>query len=218
MRRTRYRRERRCERAPHALEGHLGGTPRQADNHVKSRMRHQDRGDRGAQPSTGPIPAHSPGGAGHSEGDARRGRFPGKRTDSNRPGARLAPGFPHRRNSASPGKAMPPVHLAGAGVQALATLATACLEDLAAARRRHAYAKAVRLAPVALLGLVRPLDSRLSETWIASGALAAPLSPTGLLREYIKAAGGHPPFPGVAPARSQDGGALAPLVTGAVHC
>jgi len=63
--------------------------------------------------------------------------------------------------------------------QALAALATACLEHLAPARRRHTYAKAMRLAPVALLGLVRPLDGRLSETLIASGALLAPLSPTG---------------------------------------
>ena len=76
--------------------------------------------------------------------------------------------------------------------QALAALATACLEHLASARRRHAYAKAVRLTPVALLGLVRPLDGRLSETLIASGALWAPLSPTGLRREYTKAAVDRP--------------------------
>jgi hypothetical protein len=63
--------------------------------------------------------------------------------------------------------------------EALAALPTACLEDLTSAGRRHAYAKAVRLTPVLLLGLVRPLDGRLSETLIASGALWAPLSPTG---------------------------------------
>jgi hypothetical protein len=79
--------------------------------------------------------------------------------------------------------------------QALAAFATACLEHLASARRRHTYAKAVRLTPVALLGLVRPLDGRLSETLIASGALWAPLSPTGLRREYTKAAVDHPCFP-----------------------
>ena len=76
--------------------------------------------------------------------------------------------------------------------QALAALTTACLEHLAPAWRRHTYAKAVRLAPVALLGLVRPLDGRLPETWIASGALWAPLSPTGLRREYTKAAVDRP--------------------------
>ena len=76
--------------------------------------------------------------------------------------------------------------------QALAALPTACLEHLASARRRHAYAKAVRLTPVLLLGLVRPLDGRLSETLIASGALLAPLSPTGLLREYTKAGDDRP--------------------------
>jgi hypothetical protein len=41
--------------------------------------------------------------------------------------------------------------------------------------------------------LVRPLDDRLPETLITSGALWAPLSPTGLRREYTKAAGDHPP-------------------------
>jgi hypothetical protein len=76
--------------------------------------------------------------------------------------------------------------------QALAALPTACLEHLASAGRRHTYAKAVRLTPVALLGLVRPLDGRLSETLIASGALWAPLSPTGLRREYTKAAVDRP--------------------------
>ena len=80
----------------------------------------------------------------------------------------------------------------GGRSQALAALTTACLEHLAPARRRHTYAKAVRLTPVALLGLVRPLDGRLSETLIASGALWAPLSPTGLRREYIKAAVDRP--------------------------
>ena len=80
----------------------------------------------------------------------------------------------------------------GGRSQALAAFPTACLEHLAAARRRHAYAKAVRLTPVLLLGLVRPFDGRLSETLIASGALWAPLSPTGLRREYIKAAVDRP--------------------------
>src|ERR1022692_1341043 len=80
----------------------------------------------------------------------------------------------------------------GGRSQALAAFPTACLEHLASARRRHAYAKAVRLTPVLLLGLVRPFDGRLSETLIASGALWAPLSPTGLRREYIKAAVDRP--------------------------
>jgi hypothetical protein len=71
--------------------------------------------------------------------------------------------------------------------QALAALAAACLEHLATPGRRHAYAKPVGFAPVALFGLVRPLDGRLPETWIASGALWAPLYPTGLRREYTKA-------------------------------
>src|SRR5579863_9926562 len=76
--------------------------------------------------------------------------------------------------------------------QALAALPTACLEHLTSSRRRHAYAKAVRLTPVLLLGLVRPLDGRLSETLIASGALWAPLSPTGLRCEYTKAGEDRP--------------------------
>jgi hypothetical protein len=63
-------------------------------------------------------------------------------------------------------------------------------------------------APVALLGLVRPLDGRLSETWITSGALCAPLGPTGLRREYTKGLDRHPFEPD----------ALAPLVSGAAHC
>jgi hypothetical protein len=73
--------------------------------------------------------------------------------------------------------------------QALAALAATCFQHLAPAGRRHADTKPVRLAPVFLLGLVRPLDGRLPETLIASGALKAPLSPTGLPGEYIKAAG-----------------------------
>src|ERR1700693_3729238 len=55
--------------------------------------------------------------------------------------------------------------------EALATLAAPRLQHLATSGRRHAYAKPMGFAPVALLGLVRPLDSRLSETWITSGAL-----------------------------------------------
>ena len=55
--------------------------------------------------------------------------------------------------------------------QALAALAATCFQHLAPAGRRHANAKPVRLAPVFLLGLVRPLDGRLPETLIASGAL-----------------------------------------------
>jgi hypothetical protein len=76
--------------------------------------------------------------------------------------------------------------------EALATLATPRLQHLATSGRRHAYAKPVGFAPVALLGLVRPLDSRLSETWITSGARRAPLSPTGLRREYTKGWAAHP--------------------------
>jgi hypothetical protein len=53
---------------------------------------------------------------------------------------------------------------------------------------------------------------------IASGALWAPLSPTGLRREYIKAAVDRPSCLKVVVARSLCGGALAPLVTGAAHC
>ncbi len=106
----------------------------------------------------------------------------------------------------------------GSRSQALAALSTACLQHLASARRRHTYAKAVRLTPVALLGLVRPLDGRLSETLIASGALWAPLSPTGLRREYTKAAVDRPSWAGLAVTRSPDRGALAPLVTRAAHC
>src|SRR5579863_1838970 len=87
----------------------------------------------------------------------------------------------------------------GSRSQALAALPTACLEDLASTRRRHAYAKAVRLTPVLLLGLVRPLDGRLSETLIASGALTAPLSPTGFASRVYQASR-RPPF---RPASSQ---------------
>ena len=157
-------------------------------------MLHQDRRDRRAQTAAGAIAAHRAAGSRHRERNSGHVRFPRERADSNSAGACVAPEFPHRRNPASPGKAMPRVHRVGAGVQALAALSTACLEHLAATRRRHTYAKAVRLAPVALLGLVRPLDGRLSETLIASGALEAPLSPTGLLREYIKATADHPSF------------------------
>jgi hypothetical protein len=71
------------------------------------------------------------------------------------------------------------------------------------------------LAPVFLLGLVRPLDGRLSETLIASGALKAPLSPTGLRREYTKAAAA---FPRTVPAASDTPAAFAPVVTRAAHC
>src|ERR1700681_3319409 len=108
--------------------------------------------------------------------------------------------------------------------KALATLAAPRLEHLATSGRRHAYAKPVRLAPVALLGLVRPLDSCLPETRIASGALWAPLGPTGLRREYTKAADHHPsqqPWEtsvGRSQRRGCDPGALASLVTGLAHC
>jgi hypothetical protein len=99
--------------------------------------------------------------------------------------------------------------------QALAALAATCFQHLAPSGRRHADTKPVRLAPVFLLGLVRPLDGRLPETLIASGALKAPLSPTGLPGEYTKAAG---PDPSDGVERPSPGDALAPLVSGAAHC
>jgi len=107
--------------------------------------------------------------------------------------------------------------------EALTTLAAPRLQHLATSGRRHAYAKPMGFAPVALLGLVRPLDSRLPETWIASGALWAPLSPTGLRREYTKGRDRHPRYQ---LASAPHGflrtdcrpGAIAPLVTGAAHC
>lgn len=73
----------------------------------------------------------------------------------------------------------------------------------------------MRLAPVFLLGLVRPLDGRLPETLIASGALKAPLSPTGLRREYTKAVGA---LPRTITAEFDTPGAFAPVVTWAAHC
>ena len=64
--------------------------------------------------------------------------------------------------------------------QALAALPTACLEHLTSARRRHTYAKAVRLTPVLLLGLVRPLDGRLSETLDRVGGALGTAEPDGV--------------------------------------
>jgi hypothetical protein len=80
----------------------------------------------------------------------------------------------------------------GSRSQALAALATACLEHLTSARRRHTYAKAVRLTPVALLGLVRPLDGRLSETDRVGGALGT-AEPDGVASRVYQGSG-RPPF------------------------
>ena len=57
----------------------------------------------------------------------------------------------------------------GGWSQALAALATACLEHLPPSGRRHAGTKPMGFAPVALLGLVRPLDG-ISPALITSGA------------------------------------------------
>ena len=56
---------------------------------------------------------------GTAEGNPRHGRITLKCADSHGAGACLASGIPHRRNPASPGKAMPPVHRVGAGVRRL---------------------------------------------------------------------------------------------------
>ena len=131
-------------------------------------------------------------GAGYREGDPRHGQLAGGEREPE-----PHPSVPRSRIPAPPQSGVARKGDAAGSSrrsrsQALAALPTACLEHLAPAGRRHAYAKPVRLTPVALLGLVRPLDGRLSETLIASGALWAPLSPTGLRREYTKAAVDRP--------------------------
>jgi hypothetical protein len=85
-------------------------------------MLREDWCDRRAQPPAGSIPAHRAIRTGHGEGDSRRRGFTQEYADTDGTRACLAPGFPHRRNPASPGKAMPPVHRVGAGVRRLRPL------------------------------------------------------------------------------------------------
>src|SRR5437588_9653461 len=79
------------------------------------------------------------------------------------PAAGARRGEPQRPGGAEPGSG-PGLAAGGAGSsraggsQALASLAAASLDHLAPARARHADTKAVRLAPVAFLGLVGALD------------------------------------------------------------
>jgi hypothetical protein len=77
--------------------------------------------------------------------------------------------------------------------QALTALAASRLQYLAASGRRHTNAKPMGLAPVFLLGLVRPLDGRLSETLITSGALRGTVRPDGVAPRVYQGGGRPPP-------------------------
>jgi hypothetical protein len=57
-------------------------------------------------------------------------------------------------------------------------------QDLPAARRRHARAKAMRLAPVAFLGLVGPFDDESPGGWNRVGSSRKQRTPTEIPREY----------------------------------